>query len=410
MQAANRQKMVVFSENDFDRAFLKEALSQYFSEYLDIIPLSSATRNTFDGCPKAVVANIVALENARRLFPDSQVIYTQRMVSGAHLEEVLALPAGTSVLVCNKPFSMAVEAIGDLSALGINHIQMTPYGPGCSQEISGFDTAIYTGTRDYCPAGMKRYINVGYRNLSQSTLAEIMKAYDIPFDALENAYHQHAQLIVSGLYRVQHALQTARSQQRNFKRACALSANALIVLDQQGRIAMFNPAAEALLGLSAQAVMGRSCDEAFAAFESLRKIIAQQADVTERTIYIQKHAVIATMRCVDDETGRRIFLSLIPVESLLNSEEKARADMYKRGFVAKYRFEDIKGEAPALREAVELAGYYAQTDATVLITGESGTGKELFAQSIHNASPRAGGPFVGVNFAAISETLIESEL
>ena len=52
----------------------------------------------------------------------------------------------------------------------------------------------------------------------------------------------------------------------------------------------------------------------------------------------------------------------------------------------------------------------AKTDATIFIQGESGTGKELLAQSIHNASSRRKGPFVAINFAALSETLLESEL
>jgi DNA-binding NtrC family response regulator len=70
----------------------------------------------------------------------------------------------------------------------------------------------------------------------------------------------------------------------------------------------------------------------------------------------------------------------------------------------------ILGESEVMREALERILQIAPVHSTVLITGESGTGKELVARGIHALSPRRSGPFVGANVAALSETLLESEL
>jgi two-component system response regulator HydG len=72
-------------------------------------------------------------------------------------------------------------------------------------------------------------------------------------------------------------------------------------------------------------------------------------------------------------------------------------------------FQEMTGSSPAMIEAFGLVDRVAAGDATVLVTGESGTGKELIARALHARSPRAGGPFVAINCAALPETLLESE-
>lgn len=79
-------------------------------------------------------------------------------------------------------------------------------------------------------------------------------------------------------------------------------------------------------------------------------------------------------------------------------------------YQAKYTFEQIIGTDGGLKDAAYLGKKAASSNLPVLIVGESGTGKELFAQAIHNASPRADRPFIPVNCASIPASLIESEL
>ena len=76
----------------------------------------------------------------------------------------------------------------------------------------------------------------------------------------------------------------------------------------------------------------------------------------------------------------------------------------------RYGFERIIGQSKGIQQAIDLARKVAATDTTVLLTGETGTGKEVFAQAIHQASPRRAGSFVAVNCSALSKEILESEL
>jgi two-component system response regulator HydG len=102
---------------------------------------------------------------------------------------------------------------------------------------------------------------------------------------------------------------------------------------------------------------------------------------------------------------------LLKVERANHNRSLARENVFlKSEFKEKYRFDNIVGRSQAVTEVLARIAKVAPTDATVLITGESGTGKELVAKAIHANSKRSERPYVPVNCAAITETLLESEL
>lgn len=103
-------------------------------------------------------------------------------------------------------------------------------------------------------------------------------------------------------------------------------------------------------------------------------------------------------------------VTLQDVTRIQQTETQIRQKMYEKGLCARYRFSDILYASRVIGRLIETANDYAAVPSNVLIQGETGTGKELFAQSIHNASPRKEGPFVAINCAAIPENLLESEL
>ena len=102
---------------------------------------------------------------------------------------------------------------------------------------------------------------------------------------------------------------------------------------------------------------------------------------------------------------------LLMVERALSQRRLATENILLREELAARRgAPQIVGEDPKLKHVTVALHRAAATDTTVLLEGESGTGKELFARTLHALSPRADGPFVAINCAAIPETLLETEL
>lgn len=102
----------------------------------------------------------------------------------------------------------------------------------------------------------------------------------------------------------------------------------------------------------------------------------------------------------------KMILKAAEQEIDLRRESRRLASQLERGA----GFGDFVGTSKSMREVYELISSIANSDASVIITGESGTGKELAARTIHELSPRAKGPFIAINAAAIPENLMESEM
>lgn len=113
--------------------------------------------------------------------------------------------------------------------------------------------------------------------------------------------------------------------------------------------------------------------------------------------YLLKPLDLKQLRAVVDTAARNQHL------------RRANAELSRR-LDEKFGFEGVIGSSPLMHDLVDKLRRIAPTDATVLIQGNTGTGKELVAQAIHQNSPRNKRPFVGLNCAALSEHILESEL
>ena len=147
--------------------------------------------------------------------------------------------------------------------------------------------------------------------------------------------------------------------------------------------------------------------------EALRKL--REQDPRAVVVMISGHATIQTAVEATQHGAYDILEKPLDTDRILVTLRNALAhlDLHEENArlrdTVRSRFE-IVGASAAIRSVTEKIALVAKTPARVLITGENGTGKELVAQAIHANSPRAKGPFVEVNCAAIPSELIESEL
>jgi DNA-binding NtrC family response regulator len=126
-----------------------------------------------------------------------------------------------------------------------------------------------------------------------------------------------------------------------------------------------------------------------------------------------KTAVKAMKMGAEDYLGKPVDVEEVElvIQRVLEKKRLLEETRVLRARVAtKYRFESLVGESPEMLSAFKMIQQVAPSSASLLLLGESGTGKELFAQALHQNSPRRAKPFIKVACAALPETLLESEL
>lgn len=188
-----------------------------------------------------------------------------------------------------------------------------------------------------------------------------------------------------------------------------IDSGAVFAVDAEGKVLFWSKGAEKLFGLSADSVLGQACAKILGCDEGQDPCGLAELGSIKAQIVQPKHAngervsCYRTARAFFDVQGRFIgALEFLQPQSVAASGIDRQADSE--------RFHDILTRDPVMLEAIRIIRNVAETEATVLIRGESGTGKELVARALHRESPRHQQPFLAINCAALSPSLLESEL
>lgn len=210
--------------------------------------------------------------------------------------------------------------------------------------------------------------------------------------------------------RVAHARRLEQVKTELFKTVLDYAYEGVVSVDSNGSVTLFNPVAAQLTDIDGARAVGENIDRVWPGLRlgqvvrTGREDLGHLLQARRRRLLCNKVPIIVRGRV------EGAVATVQDVSRIQQMEARIRREIYARGHVADMTFADVLGDSAAIRETVAMAKEFAVTPYAVLIFGETGTGKEVFAQSMHNFSPRAAGPFVAVNCAALPGQILESEL
>jgi propionate catabolism operon transcriptional regulator len=217
-------------------------------------------------------------------------------------------------------------------------------------------------------------------------------------------------LAVRHAYEVGESRRAERVRAERFRTIINHTHGGIMATDARGVIVEFNPAAERIMGMSAKKVLGNKATDVIPNSRIDEVLASGQAELNQVQDLGDVRIVTNRVPIVYGQQIEGVVATFQDVGYIQTATEEIRRSQYKKGFRARTEFKHIVYGSPLMGSIIDRATRFARSDLAVLIGGESGVGKELIAQSIHNESPRRTGPFVAVNCAALSESLLESEL
>lgn len=185
----------------------------------------------------------------------------------------------------------------------------------------------------------------------------------------------------------------------------------IIAVNEMKEVMVVSPSAEKALMVDKSRLLGERITDLNVLPASVLAMVYEDAEFKAELCEVNGHTLsISNYPLMIDDSPKGSVIVIQEVAQLQATEQAIRRKLVEKGFSARYSFNSILFSSYAMEDCILKARQFAMADTAVLIIGETGVGKELFAQSMHNASQRASGPFVAVNCAAISPSLVESEL
>ncbi|HBD65262.1 MAG TPA: Fis family transcriptional regulator, partial [Clostridiales bacterium] len=330
------------------------------------------------------------------------IVICERSINFDFIDQIAGIPVNEEVLLVNDDKETTASSINDLKELGLNHIKYYPYYPGILS-YKKLKIAITPGETDKVPDCVTTVINLGPRIININSMYQIMDKLNLGHKDTTFIIKKYMQKIINVSQHVSAVNNKVNELNGYLNNIIHNLVNGILVYDENGYIKYANEKMKKFLltdkeleNKNVRNIIDKELYPYFLSSDIFENkalhIMGVDVKVTKIIAPNGKDIVITTDRNEVEENVVRLH------------------DYLLKGHVAKYNLENIVGTSKLLEEIKNKALKLAKTDLTVLIEGESGTGKELFASVIHQNSKRKYGPYLAINFSALPDDLIESEL
>lgn len=354
----------------------------------------------------------------RHISKNINIVYLERTLIKEALDGLFELPKDTKMLFVDYTEQTANKMISLVTEFGIRNIDFFAVGKDTSSEKilekidEGFNIAVTPGLTNLVSKQVNSVIDIGWANIDSKTLLEITVMLDLYNEELEERLYLYTRKITTSSKSIMFYLKSTLEAKNKYKTIMEMMDDGVIVFDNSGRITLCNNRFLKMFNLKRESILAQNIKRTMLPRTLKEKVLSDEL-LEEKLFHIQelKRSYIITKKDIKIFGESEDYIVTINEFSGYHKKSsQIRAQMKENGYHAKYTFEDIVVNSDLSCKCKEKAKKIAQIDATVLITGESGTGKEMFAQSIHNASRRKDMPFVAINCAALTPSLLESEL
>lgn len=393
-------------------SWLDSCIKRVYEEYVEVEDcfmdeLTADAQLTADAF--LVISSSLLPQLRRHTASLKNVVTMTRSVKKNYLPTILAIPTGTDVLLVNDTAQSSEEMVLMFYELGIGHLNLIPYDKEREAENAyrGLHYAITPNEPQMVPPYIEHVINTEYREIGFDSMVQLMDVLNLDNARVTYNLIKYISNIVEPMQQYRVSYFSSFLKERMLNEYVYDSPSAVLALDSCDRVVYCNRRAQDCFGIRSAGFVRLGVQLP----APLLQLIHTEQDIVQYPLTLGKKDFIVdktAVRLGEEQLG---YLVTLQDEIILKSIETSfNKHLREKGLYAKHVFDDIQHVSESMNRCIRIAKKAAVTDYTILIGGESGTGKELLAQAIHNYSGRKNMPFIAVNCAAISESLLESEL